>query len=119
MGACATGIISMAGLAIGYRAVGGIAIGWHASGSLALGWRAALGVLAVAHDFADGQMGAYAAHVGDHAARNYMRADFAFLNTQLRCMEWFFAVWIVLGAIFWRRIVRVRQKKAAAAAVVR
>ena len=119
MGACATGIISMAGLAIGYRAVGGIAIGWHASGSLALGWRAALGVLAVAHDFADGQMGAYAAHVGDHAARNYMRADFAFLNTQLRCMELFFAVWIVLGAIFWRRIVRVRQKKAAAAAVVR
>ena len=54
IGGVAIGILPLGGCGIGVFALGGLAVGWQAFGGLALAWNAALGVVAVAHDFALG-----------------------------------------------------------------
>ena len=91
MGGVALGGVSVGGVALAGAALGVIAAGWMAAGGTACAWHAALGPLAVAHDFASGSI-ANAQHANDLVAATFMGANgfFAFA-----CASWKIAVWAV------------------------
>ena len=53
-GAISMGIFPLGAISLGIYAFGGIAFGWQAAGGCAIAWNAALGGLAMAHDYAVG-----------------------------------------------------------------
>lgn len=79
--AIAIGVASMGGIAIGPWSFGALAIGWESLGCFAIGWKAALGFVAIAHDFAQGGI-AHAMQVNNDVAGQFIKADGFFRTGQ-------------------------------------
>jgi hypothetical protein len=108
-GICA-GIFPLGGLAIGGWAYGGITIGWQAIGGIAIAWNQATGGLALAHDFAVGDI-AHALSANTDAARQLAQSNSYFQAAQVVSRHWFWTnlLWITPLFIQWRLIARSRR----------
>jgi len=89
VGGLTVGVVSLGALALGIVAVGSLAAGWVAAGPLAVAWQAAVGGMALAHDFALGGM-ARAAEANSAAARAWFAAQW-----------WPGPAWFVLRQGWW------------------
>jgi RNA polymerase sigma factor (sigma-70 family) len=112
-GACGFGVVAFGGLAVGVWAIGGIVIGWSAMGALALGWHTALGGWAAACDYADGRSVASASRAVGPEAWALRREAYRVAQFGLTALRWLSLLWIGLGFIFWRVLVRIRRRKQA------
>ena len=105
VGNVAVGGFVLGGIVAGIGALGGVAAGWWAAGGVALGGKAAWGALAVASDFAVGNL-ALATHANNTAARAYVAGHefFVLVRSAWRIALWgMFTSWIpALGLISWR-----------------
>jgi RNA polymerase sigma factor (sigma-70 family) len=70
VGGVSVGLVSLGGVAFGLLALGTLAVGGVALGAFAIAWKGATGAVAVAHDFALGQL-AFGDHANDEAARAF------------------------------------------------
>jgi RNA polymerase sigma factor (sigma-70 family) len=102
-GGCALGLVALGGLAIGWWSFGGCGIGWLAYASCALAWKAAIGALAIGHDFALGSA-AYAAHFNDAPAQAFAKTQLFFRwgEVALHHLYWLNLLWVVPLTIWWR-----------------
>jgi RNA polymerase sigma factor (sigma-70 family) len=83
------GVLVYAGFGLGVWALGGLVLGLSAIGACAVGWTAALGAIAIAHQFAQGSA-AVALHANDAVADAYIRngAFFRFSYALLTTWLW-------------------------------
>ena len=112
-GGLAAGFLALGGLSLGVLACGGIVIGWQAIGGCALGWKAAVGGLALAHDFALGAI-AHAVNLNNDAAEKFIKPHwfFRFVDAVNRHWFWVNLVWITPLFIQWQIISRSRRREA-------
>ncbi len=105
VGNVAVGGFVLGGIVAGIGALGGVALGWWAAGGVALAGKAAWGALAMAPDFAVGNL-ALATHANNSAARAYLAGHefFILARSAWRIALWgMFTAWIpALGLISWR-----------------
>jgi RNA polymerase sigma factor (sigma-70 family) len=113
-GGLAFGIMPLGGIALGVMAFGGLVIGWQAIGGFAIGWKAAVGSLAIAHDFARGGM-ACAAQANNDPAEQFTNASvfFRFIQTMNQHWVWMNFLWIVPLFVQWQVIARSRRRERA------
>jgi RNA polymerase sigma factor (sigma-70 family) len=111
-GGLVAGIFPLGALSFGVWAFGGVAIGWQAIGGFAVAWNQAVGSLALAHDFAVGNI--VRAVQANTAAANQMTDS----NLYFRCMQalnrhWFWMnfIWIIPLFVQWQLIVRSRRRE--------
>ena len=101
-GGLAVGLVSFGGVSFGPWAIGGFAVGWQAFGSCAIGWSAALGAVAVAHDFAQGGV-ALARHANDAVAGAFLKNSGFFQKTSVMMR---YACWLnlffLLPLVLWQ-----------------
>jgi RNA polymerase sigma factor (sigma-70 family) len=112
MGGFTLGFIVLGALAAGAFALGGAVAGWQAIGGFAIGWQSAVGNLALAHDFAVGNI-VRAAQANTEAAKQFVNSGTflpaaSFIN---RHMFWMNLTWIVPLFIQWRLIARSRHER--------
>jgi RNA polymerase sigma factor (sigma-70 family) len=94
VGGIAIGVVPLGACAIGVFALGSLAVGWQAFGGLALAWNAALGVVAVAQNFALGGVGT--AHAfNDAVASCVIEAGpfFTLVKWGVRHLVWLNLLW--------------------------
>jgi len=111
-GGLALGIMPLGGMALGVLAFGGIAVGWQAVGFCAVAWKAAVGAVAVAHDFALGGI-AHAAQANNDLAEQFIKPNlfFRFVQTLNRHWVWMNFLWIAPLFIQWQIIARSRRRE--------
>ena len=108
-GGCALGLLALGGFSLGWWSFGGCAIGWLSFGGCALAWKAALGPLAVAHDFALGTT-----FVLPISTMPWPKPSptpppfFRYGQILLRHLYWVNLLWII-PMIFWWRIQKRRS----------
>ncbi len=102
-GACAGGLLPWGGFSLGGWASGFVAIGWQAYGSCAIAWSQALGWLAFAHDFANGEI-ARAIQVNGQITDPTIFQNYFFRSAQmlLRYLACLTLLWVVPIFFFWR-----------------
>jgi RNA polymerase sigma factor (sigma-70 family) len=110
-GGFAFGPLALGGFALGIWSFGGLAIGWQSYGGFALAWNAAMGGLAVAHDFALGAI-ANAAQVNNGAAEAVIKPAWFFRASEvaIRYLAWLNLLWVVPMLFWWRKMARERVK---------
>jgi hypothetical protein len=108
-GAIALGLLVLGGFGLGVWTYGVLAIGWQAFGCCAIAWNAAMGGVALAHDFALGGI-AYAAQVNNAIARQFIGPNLFFHCSQtiVRYCIWLNLLWVVPVVVQWRVIARKR-----------
>ncbi|MDR3402013.1 MAG: sigma-70 family RNA polymerase sigma factor [Chthoniobacter sp.] len=115
-GVLSIGIISAGVLALGglssfglWGAIGSNSVGYFAQGANALAWHAAIGIRAVAHDFAVG-IHAYAPNANDLAARTVVANLTFFKFSRFLGFHhlWWQVVWLPVLFYFWQ-LLRVRR----------
>jgi RNA polymerase sigma factor (sigma-70 family) len=114
LGGFAIGLVSFGGFSFGPWAFGAFAVGWEAFGVWAAGWKAAGGgIVAIAHDFADGSV-ALAAHANDGAAESFFRNRRFFNNVQvvLHYADWLLLIYLFPLVLWWRIRRQNRSSKA-------
>jgi len=104
-GGCALGLFALGGTSLAMWSFGGLAIGWEAFGGCALAWKAAVGGMAVAHDYALGGI-AQAAQANNEAAAASARDHWFFSTAQalFRHLAWLNLLW-VLPMLWWWSVV--------------
>jgi len=120
IGGCAIGLLPFGGFAlrvlvlggygVGAWTFGGMGIGWQSFGACVIAWKGALGFIAIAHDFALGNI-AQAAHVNDAAARHAIGAGW-FFRYAMVLVDYCFLLnllWVMPLVIQWRMIVKKRR----------
>jgi RNA polymerase sigma factor (sigma-70 family) len=110
-GAISFGAIAIGAIAMGIWANGGLVIGWQAAGGCAIAWNAAMGGLAIAHDYAIGGVTRAIQANTDVAklffAQNlFFRAAQALSNHSLLTM----LVWIIPVTLQARIVARARRR---------
>jgi len=80
-GALSIGAIAIGAIAMGLWANGGLVIGWQATGGYAIAWNAAMGGLALAHDFAIGGT-AHAIQANTDIAKQFFTQNLFFRISQ-------------------------------------
>ncbi|HXF11040.1 MAG TPA: sigma-70 family RNA polymerase sigma factor, partial [Desulfuromonadaceae bacterium] len=75
--AIAIGVAAMGGIAIGPWAWGALTIGWESLGGIAIGWKAAVGFVAIAHDFAQGGI-SHAIQANNAVADQFIQSNWFF-----------------------------------------
>jgi hypothetical protein len=112
LGGFVLGVFPLGGLALGIWAFGGIAIGWQAFGCGAIAWNAAAGNLAVAHDFAIGNI-AHAAQAENDVARQFIGSGSYFRCIKFLNQHWFWMnfLWITPLMIQWWLLARKNRLK--------
>jgi RNA polymerase sigma factor (sigma-70 family) len=103
-GGFACGGVVYAGFGLGVWALGGLVLGLSAIGACAVGWTAALGAIAVAHQFAQGSA-AVALHANDAAADAYIRHHVFFQFSYLLITKWLWPTMLVAtlpSLLIWR-----------------
>ncbi len=110
-GGLALGIMPLGGIALGAMAFGGVVIGWQAIGGCAIAWKAAVGSIAIAHDFAVGGL-ACAAQANNDLAEQFTNASlfFRFVQAMNRHWVWMNFIWIAPLFVQWQIIVRSRRR---------
>jgi hypothetical protein len=102
-GGCAMGVLALGGFALGYWAFGSIGVGWLSFSAGAIAWKAAIGGIALAHEFALGGY-AEALQANNEVAKQFVysqpffRAGFAMLP-YLPILN---AVWVLPLFMWWR-----------------
>ncbi len=111
-GGLALGIMPLGGIALGVMAFGGVVIGWQAIGGCAIAWKAAVGSLAIAHDFAQGGF-ACAAQANNDPAEQFTNASlfFRFVQAMNRHWVWMNFLWIVPLFVQWQIVARSRRRE--------
>jgi RNA polymerase sigma factor (sigma-70 family) len=111
-GGLALGIMPLGGIALGAMAFGGVVIGWQAIGGCAIAWKAAMGSIAIAHDFAVGGL-ACAAQANNDPAEQFTNASlfFRFVQTMNKHWVWMNFIWIVPLFVQWQIIARSRRRE--------
>jgi RNA polymerase sigma factor (sigma-70 family) len=111
-GAVAVGMVAIGACSMGVWADGGLAIGWQACGGCAMAWNAAVGGMAVAHDFAQGGI-AHAMQANTDIARQFIQQNFF-----LRCAQKAFGhsilvllIWIVPTSLQGWVVARARGRR--------
>lgn len=113
-GGLSAGFMTLGGLAVGGLACGGIVAGWQAIGGCAMAWKAAVGGIALAHDFALGAI-AHAANANNDLAEQFIKPHwfFRFVDAFNRHWFWMNFIWITPLFIQWQLIARSRRREAA------
>jgi hypothetical protein len=108
----ALGLFPIGGIALGICAFGGLAVGWQSLGCFAIAWHAAMGYLAVAHDFALGHI-VRATEANTDFASQIMQPNWFFKIGQAlgRYSLWMNFIWITPLFIQWRLITRRQFEK--------
>ncbi len=111
-GAASLGVFAMGGAALGAWAFGGLAVGWKAFGGCALAWRAAVGGIALGHDFAAGGL-ARAAAIANGPSARLVESSFFFraMEALQRNGIWLNLVWILPLLLGWLFSARYRRMK--------
>jgi RNA polymerase sigma factor (sigma-70 family) len=111
-GAVAIGLLALGGFGVGVWAFGAMAIGWQAFGCCAMGWNAAVGGVALAHDFALGGI-AHAAQANNTIAWQFIKLNPFFDWSQIlfRFSAWVNLIWVVPLVVLWQVIVRKRRSQ--------
>jgi hypothetical protein len=111
-GGIAMGLLPIGGIALGICSFGGVAIGWQSLGCFAVAWHAAMGYIAVARDFALGNI-AHAAQANTDLASQMIKPDWFFKGGQVlgRYSIWMNFLWITPLFIQWRLIARSRRER--------
>jgi RNA polymerase sigma factor (sigma-70 family) len=111
-GGLALGIMPLGGIALGAMAFGGVVIGWQAIGGCAIAWKAAVGSVAIAHDFAVGGF-AWAAQANTDPAEQFTNASLFFRLVQAMNRHWVWMnfIWIVPLFVQWQIIARRRRER--------
>jgi RNA polymerase sigma factor (sigma-70 family) len=109
-GGAATGIFVIGGFALGAWAFGGFALGWQAFGGCAVGWNAAMGGLAMAHDFALGGA-AHALQANNDLANQFIKGNGFFQKMEILShhIGWLNLLWLI-PVMGWMRVLRRRQR---------
>jgi len=109
-GAVAFGLLTLGGFGVGVWTLGVMAVGWQAAGCCALAWNAAMGGVALAHDFALGGI-AHAAQANNDIAGQFIRPNLFFHCSQIlfRYVAWLNLIWVVPLVVEWRVIARKRS----------
>jgi RNA polymerase sigma factor (sigma-70 family) len=102
-GGCAMGLISLGGLSVGLWSFGALAFGWQVFGSCAVAWHAANGGIAIAHDFAFGNI-AHALQANTEAAGRYFQHGLFFHHPRrlLSYLAWLNLLWVIPALARWR-----------------
>jgi RNA polymerase sigma factor (sigma-70 family) len=113
-GGLALGVIPLGGMALGVMAFGGVVIGWQAIGGCAIAWKAAVGSLAIAHDFALGGV-AHAVQANNGLAKEFINANlfFRFVQAMNRHWIWMNLLWIAPLFVQWQIVARSRRRERA------
>jgi hypothetical protein len=111
-GAISMGVFSIGAISLGVWAYGGLAVGWQVFCGVGVAWNAAMGGMAIAHDFADGRI-AHAAQVNTEIAAQFFRQSLFF-----RCAKivsdhgiWLMLGWIIPLALQSRIMARARRRR--------
>jgi hypothetical protein len=112
-GAIAIGMLVMGAFGLGVWATGGIVVGWQVVGGIAAAWNAALGGIAIAHDFAGGSL-AHALQVNTDATRQFFQSNWFFQFAQKASNHPILTmlVWIIPMGIQSKIIRRARERQA-------
>jgi RNA polymerase sigma factor (sigma-70 family) len=105
-GGCAVGLLALGGFSLGVWSFGGLALGWQVFGGCAIAWKAAVGGVALAHDFALGGL-AQALQANNDAAQSYLQSNLFFQKAPyaLRYLAWLNLLWVVPLLAWWRIVV--------------
>jgi RNA polymerase sigma factor (sigma-70 family) len=111
-GGLALGIMPFGGMALGVLAFGGIVVGWQAVGFYAIAWKAALGGVALAHDFALGGI-AHAAQANNDFAKEFIDQNlfFRFAQAVNKHWVWMNFLWIAPLFVEWQIISSHRRRE--------
>jgi RNA polymerase sigma factor (sigma-70 family) len=111
-GAISMGMFSIGAISLGVWAYGGLAIGWQVFCGVGVAWNAAMGGMAIAHDFADGRIARAAQANTEIAAQFFGQSPF------FRCANiisdhgiWLMLGWIIPLALQSRIIARARRRR--------
>jgi hypothetical protein len=110
-GGCALGLLSLGGFSLGGWSFGALAFGWQVYGACAIAWNAAIGGVAIAHDFAAGGI-AYALQANNETARIYLRSS-SFLqhaHLALRYLALLNLLWVIPMLAKWRIVAQSRRQ---------
>jgi RNA polymerase sigma factor (sigma-70 family) len=109
-GGMALGVLAMGGMAVGGWVFGGVAVGWNAFGACAIAWKAAVGAVALAHDFALGGI-AQAAQAGNAAAETYVKSSefFHSVTWLSQYAGWLNLLWVLPMLLWWRMASRANR----------
>ena len=112
-GGAALGALALGGVALGGCAFGGLALGWQAFGGCAVGWSAAVGGIAIAHDFALGGA-AYALQFNNELAERFIKSlpFFVGMNSVARYIVWANLLWLIPLVAWWRAVKRANPRHA-------
>jgi hypothetical protein len=115
LGGFVVGLTAFGGFALGVGAQGGIALGWQATGFAAAAWNAAVGLFALAHDYAFGHF-AYAAQVNTTATQHIYDSSLIFriFRFENRHSFWVNFLWIAPLFIQWRLVARANRREQSA-----
>ena len=102
-GGCAVGLLSLGGLSVAVWSFGAVAFGWQAYGACAVAWNAAMGGLAIAHDFAAGGI-AHSLRAHYHAAASDFPPNLFFQRPRqlLWYLAWLNLLWVIPTFVRWR-----------------
>ena len=111
-GAISLGMLVMGAFGVGVWATGGIVVGWQVVGGIAAGWNAALGGVAIAHDFALGSF-VHALQANTDAARQFFQSNWFLSFAQKASTHPILTmlVWIIPMGIQSRIIRRARERR--------
>jgi len=109
-GGFALGVLVLGGYGVGAWTFGGMGIGWQSFGACVIAWKGAMGFIAIAHDFALGNI-AQAAHVNDAAARHAIGAGwfFRYAMVMVDYCVLLNLLWVMPLVIQWRMVVKKRR----------
>jgi hypothetical protein len=94
-GAISMGMFSIGAISLGVWAYGGLAIGWQVFCGVGVAWNAAVGGMAIAHDFALGSI-AHAAQANTEIAKQFIQQNLFFRCAQILSNH---GIWLMLGWI--------------------
>jgi RNA polymerase sigma factor (sigma-70 family) len=111
-GAIALGIFPVGAVAFGLCAYGGLAFGWQVFCGCGFGWQAAVGGIAVAHDFAAGSI-AYAAQANTEIAKQFIQQNLFFRCALIISHHslWLMLAWVLPVAVQARIVARARRNR--------
>jgi RNA polymerase sigma factor (sigma-70 family) len=111
-GGCAAGLLALGGFSVGVWAFGGLALGWKVAAGCAIAWQAAMGGVAIAHDYAMGGL-TLALQANNDAARSYFQSNqfFQYAPLALRHLLLLILLWIIPMLAWWRVVVAARRRQ--------
>jgi RNA polymerase sigma factor (sigma-70 family) len=110
-GGCAMGLVAIGGFALGWYALGAIGAGWLSFSAAAMAWKAAMGGVAVAHDYALGGY-AQAFEANTKIAKEFITHHTFFRTAQamLPYLPWANLLWIA-PLLKWQRELKKHNQK--------